>query len=46
MLQQDEHSKTEKFIEMVPTITQTHLSIEPSWAEVTKKAKNFEHIIR
>ena len=46
MLQQDEHSKIEKFIETVPTITQTHLSIEPSWAEVTKKAKNLEHIIR
>ena len=46
MLQQDEHSKMEKFIETMPTITQTHLLIEPIWAEVTKKAKNLEHIIR
>ena len=46
MLQQDEHSKMEKFIETMPTITQTHLIIEPNWAEVTKKAKNLEHIIR
>ena len=46
MLQQDEHSKMEKFIETMPTIIQTHLIIEPNWAEVTKKAKNLEHIIR
>ena len=46
MLQKDEHSKMEKFIETMPTITPTHLVIEPDWAEVTKKAKNFEHIIR
>ena len=46
MLQQDEHSKMEKFIETMPTIVQTHLIIEPNWAEVTKKAKNLEHIIR
>ena len=29
----------------MPTIIQTHLIIEPNWAEVTKKAKNLEHII-
>ena len=40
MLQQDKHSKMEKFIETMPTIIQTHLIIEPNWAEVTKKAKN------
>ena len=42
ILQQDEHSK----METMPTIIQTHLIIEPNWAEVTKKAKNLEHIIR
>ena len=35
----------EKFIEIMPTIIQTHLIIEPNWAEVIKKAKNLEHII-
>ena len=45
MLKQDEHVKMEKFIETMPTIIQTHLFIEPNWAEVTKKAKNLEHII-
>ena len=46
MLQQDKHSKMEKFIETMPTIIHTHLIIEPNWAEVTKKAKNSEHIRR
>ena len=46
MLQQDEQVKMEKFIETMPTIIQTHLIIEPNWAEVTKKAKNLEHIIQ
>ena len=45
MLQQDEHSKMEKFIETMPTIIQTHLISVPSWEEVTKKAKNLEHIV-
>ena len=45
MLQQDEHSKMGKFIETMPTIMQTYLIIEPNWEEVTKKAKNLEHII-
>ena len=44
MLQKDEHAKMEKFIETMPTIIQTHLIIEPNWEEVTKKAKNLEHI--
>ena len=35
MLQQDEHSKMEKFFKTMPTIIQTHLIIEPNWAEVT-----------
>ena len=46
MLQQDEHSTMKTFIETIPTITQTHLIIEPNWAKVSKKAKNLEHIIR
>ena len=46
MLQQDEHSKMEKFIETMPTIIQTHLIIQPNWAEVTKKVNNLEHTIR
>ena len=45
MLQQDKHAKMEKFIETMPTIIQTHPIIEPNWEEVTKKAKNLEHII-
>ena len=44
MLQQDEHSKMEKFIETIPTIIQTHLIIGPNWEVVTKKAKSLEHI--
>ena len=35
----------EKFIETMPTIIQTHLIIEPKWAQVMKKAKNLEHFI-
>ena len=46
MLQQDRHSKLEKFIETTLTIIQTHLIIEQHWAEVTKKVKNLEHIMR
>ena len=30
----------------MPTIIQTHLIIVPNWEEVTKKAKNLEHIIQ
>ena len=39
MLQQDEQAKMEKFIETMPTIIQTHLIIEPNWAEVTIKQR-------
>ena len=46
MLQQDEHTKMEKFIGTMPTIIQTHLIIEPNLEEVTTKAKNLEHIIQ
>ena len=46
MLKQEEHLKMEKFIETMPTIIQTHLIIEPNWAEVTRKAKNLEHFIQ
>ena len=45
MLKQDEQSKMDTFIETMPTIIQTHLIIAPNWQEVTKKAKNLEHII-
>ena len=40
MLKQDEQAKMDKFIEIMPTIIQTHLIIAPNWEEVTKKAKN------
>ena len=46
MLKQDKHAKMEKIIETMPTIIQTHLIIEPYLTEVTKKAKNLEHIIQ
>ena len=39
MLQQDKHSKMEKIIEMMPTIIQTHLIIEPNWAEITRRPR-------
>ena len=45
MLQKDEQAKMEKFTETMPTIIQTHL-LAPNWEEVTKKAKNLEHIIQ
>ena len=46
MLKQDKQAKMDKFIETMPTIIQTHLIIAPNWGEVTKKAKNLEHIIQ
>ena len=45
MLQQDEQVKMEKFMETMPKIIQMHLIIASNWEEVTKKAKNLEHII-
>ena len=46
MLGQDEQAKMEKFTDTMPTIIQTHLIIEPNWIDITKKAKNLEHIIQ
>ena len=46
MLKQDEQAKINKFTETMPTIIQTHQIIVPNWEEVTKKAKNLEHIIQ
>ena len=46
MLKQDEQAKMDIFIETMSTIIQTHLMIAPNWEEVTKKAKNLEHIIQ
>ena len=46
MLGQKEESKKDKFIDTMPTITQTHLITEKTLAETTKKAKELEHIIR
>ena len=45
MLGQEEGAKIDKFIESMPTLIQTHLVSEKTWAAVTKKAKEFEHII-
>ena len=46
MLKQDERAKMDKFIETMPTIIQTHLIIASNWEDITKKAKNLEHIIQ
>ena len=46
MFKQDEQAKMDKFIEMMPTIIQTHLIVAPNWEEDTKKAKNLELIIQ
>ena len=46
MLGQKEESKRDKFIDTMPTIIQTHLITEKTWAETTEKVKELEHIIR
>ena len=46
MLGQIDESKKDKFIDTMPTITQTHLITEEDWPATTKKAKELEHIIR
>ena len=46
MLGQTARSKMEKFVDTMPTIIQTHLITCENWAKTTKKAKEFEHIIR
>ena len=45
MLGQNEQAKMDKLIEIMPTMIQTHLIIKPTWADVTKKAEELEHII-
>ena len=40
MVDQKEEAKKEKFIETMPTITQTHLIICKDWADVKDKAKS------
>ena len=45
MLGQEERTKVDRFIETMPTLIQTHLVTEKTWADVTKKAKELEHII-
>ena len=46
MLGQTDESKMEKFIDMMPTIIQTHLITCKTWAKTTKKGKELQHIIR
>ena len=46
MVDQMEEAKKEKFIETMPTMIQTHLTICKDWAEVKDKAKSPKHIIR
>ena len=46
MLGQKEESKRDKFIDTMPTIIQTHLITEKTWAKTTDKVKELEHIIR
>ena len=46
MVDQKEEAKKEKFIETMPTMTQTHLIICKDWADVKDKAKSLEHIIQ
>ena len=45
MVDQKEEAKME-FIETMPTMIQTHLTICKDWAETKDKAKSLEHIIR
>ena len=46
MVNQKEEAKMEKFIEIMPTMIQTHLIIYKDWAETKDKAKSLEHIIQ
>ena len=46
MLDQTAESKMEKFVDIMPTIIQTHLITCKNWEKTTKKAKELEHIIR
>ena len=46
MLGQTEELTIEKFIDTMPTIIQTHLITCKTWAKITRKVKELEHIIR
>ena len=46
MVDQKEEAKKKKFIETMPTMTQTHLIICKDSADVKDKAKSLEHIIQ
>ena len=46
MVDQKEEAKKEKFIEMMPTMIQTHLIMCKDWATVKDTAKSLKHIIR
>ena len=39
MLKQDEQVKLDKFIEIMPTIIQTHLIIAPNWEKVLRRPR-------
>ena len=45
MVDQKEEAKMEKFIEIMPTMIQTHLIICKDWAETKDKAKSLQHIV-
>ena len=45
MLEQKDIAKMEKFIDIMPTIIQTHLITCENWAKTTQKAKELSHII-
>ena len=46
ILDQTAELKMEMFIDMMPTIIQTHLITCKTWAKTTKKVRDLEHIIR
>ena len=46
MVDQKEEAKMEEFIEIMPTMIQTHLIMYKDWAETKDKAKSLEHIIQ
>ena len=45
MVDQNEEAKKEKFIETMPTMIQTHLTMCKDWAMVKDTVKSLEHII-
>ena len=45
MVDQKEEAKKEKFIEIMPTMIQTHLIMCKDWATVKDTAKSLKHII-